>query len=85
MEDILNQLATLLTFSCKNRNMRYSRKQIEEILAQELERAETNWRLQRARFTEIVEGSPSGSHADGVMRIKIAADDHNRALSTMLL
>jgi hypothetical protein len=61
--------------------MRYSRKQIEEILAQELKRAETNWRLQKARFTEIVGDIPSGlPHPDGVMRIKIAAEHHNRAL-----
>jgi hypothetical protein len=61
--------------------MRYSREQIEAILAQEVERAETNWHLQKARFAEIVADIPSGlPHPDGVMRIKIAAGNHHRAL-----
>jgi hypothetical protein len=61
--------------------MRHGREQIEAILAQEVERAETNWHSQKARFAEIVARISLGvPDPDGVMRIKIAADWHNRSL-----
>jgi hypothetical protein len=60
--------------------MRYSRVQIEAILAQELERAETNWHWQKARFAEIVADISLGLRSDGVMRVKIAARRYNRSL-----
>jgi hypothetical protein len=62
-------------------NMRHSREEIGAILAQRLERAETVWRQEQARFAGIVADIPSGlPHPDGVARIKIAADRHNRSL-----
>jgi hypothetical protein len=77
----MNPFATLLTFSCKNGDVRHSREQIEAILAREVERAEANWYSQQAQFAEIVAAISLGlPDTDGVMRIKIAADHHNRAL-----
>jgi hypothetical protein len=54
---------------------------IEKILAQDLERAETVWRLEQTRFAAIVADIPSDlSQPGGVTRIKVAAGRRNRAL-----
>jgi hypothetical protein len=61
--------------------MLHSREHIEGILAQQLEGAETVWRCEQTRFAEIVADIPSClPHPDGVTRIKLAANRHNRAL-----
>jgi anti-sigma-K factor RskA len=61
--------------------MRYVREQIEAILAQDVERAETVWRWEQNRFAAVVAEIPSGlPHPDGMTRIKVAGERHNRAL-----
>jgi hypothetical protein len=61
--------------------MLHRTEKIEAILAQQLERAEAVWRCEQTRFAEIVADIPSGlPHPDGVTRIKLVANRHNRAL-----
>jgi hypothetical protein len=58
---------------------------IERILRADLERTRNLYKAEAANFRSVTQDIPSGlPHPDGVTRIRLAADAHNRALDSYM-